>query len=147
MTEPVEFAPDYFVYAHGVVVTKKFKKPRELRPANRKGYAGINYIVNGQRKSICVHRLVAKYFLPKVGGKDFVNHINGVKSDNRVENLEWCTLKENSRHARDAGLLKTTLTREIADKIQVAEGFHKDIAKKYGTTRRNVSKIKQGVRW
>ena len=64
-----------------------------------KGYAmtGIN-LGNGE-KLVLVHRLVAKSFIPNPDGKPFVNHINGVKDDNRVENLEWCTARENSLHA------------------------------------------------
>lgn len=55
--------------------------------------------------TIIIHRAVAEYFLEKEIGKNMVNHKNGVKTDNRVENLEWCTAKENCNHAKLLGLI------------------------------------------
>lgn len=68
------------------------------------GYAMVNLNKNGQLREHYVHRLVAENFLLHFKGKDWVNHINGIKSDNRVENLEWCTPGENNEHARNTGL-------------------------------------------
>jgi hypothetical protein len=58
---------------------------------------------DGRWKPTLVHRLVAEAFIPKIDGKDQVNHKNSDKRDNCVSNLEWCTCAENIRHSIDAG--------------------------------------------
>lgn len=66
------------------------------------GYYMVSLWINGVEEKHYVHSLVANEFLDKVGGKTYVNHKNGIKTDNSVENLEWCTQKENVVHARDS---------------------------------------------
>lgn len=69
---------------------------------NRKGYQTYKQVclsVNGKTKYSMVHRLVAEAFIPKIPGKDLVNHIDGNKHNNVVENLEWVTSSENVRHS------------------------------------------------
>jgi hypothetical protein len=64
-----------------------------------KGYRKVKLSKDGVEKSIRVHRLVAETFLSNPEAKSEVNHINGIKNDNRVENLDWCTSSENTIHA------------------------------------------------
>lgn len=69
---------------------------------NNKGYQTYKQVcfsVNGIHKYFLVHRLVAEAFIPKPKGKDFVNHKDGNKHNNRVDNLEWVTQKENVEHS------------------------------------------------
>lgn len=76
---------------------------RELTYAlNNRGYLSVGV----RRKTHMVHRLVAQAFIPNPEGKPFVNHIDGNKLNNSVENLEWCTAAENNSHARLTGLHK-----------------------------------------
>lgn len=63
------------------------------------GYFRVVLCKNNVKTRYMVHRLVADAFIPKIDGKLFVNHINGIKNDNSVENLEWCTQEENEQHA------------------------------------------------
>ena len=70
-----------------------------------RGYLMFIICKNGTRKTIKVYWAVAKAFIPNPENKKEINHINGIKTDNRVENLEWVTHKENMQHAILTGLI------------------------------------------
>ena len=85
---------------------KTRKKPHILKDAdNGKGYRYVTISVSKKRNNHYVHRLVAEFFLPNPKNLPVVNHINGNKADNRVENLEWCTQADNLAHAVATGLI------------------------------------------
>ena len=98
------YSGNYLVYDDGRVysnISHKFLKP----DVDKIGYMQVS-LFDENRKKIRekVHRLVAKYFLRNDMNFPQVNHKDGDKSNNNVENLEWCTAYHNNKHARDTGL-------------------------------------------
>lgn len=91
---------DYYVSINGDVFSKKKKEFRKLKATpHTGGYMKLKLINdNGKRCDCYVHRLVATAFLEKKSKDVEVNHKNGDKTDNRVENLEWITRRDNIIH-------------------------------------------------
>jgi len=69
--------------------------------SNSRGYLHVILQKEGARQTISVHQIIARTFIPNPENKPTVNHKNGIKKDNRVENLEWATHSENERHKFD----------------------------------------------
>lgn len=102
---------NYFVSDMGRILTTSYKGgygTRVMKPSpNPGGY--LTTVVGGKART--VHRLIAETFIPNPEKKETVNHKNGIKTDNRVENLEWMTRSEQLQHAWDTGLQKAGISR------------------------------------
>lgn len=74
----------------------------------RQNYYAVKLYKNKSKKNIPIHKLVAKTFIENPENKPCVNHKDGNKLNNNVENLEWCTHSENTKHAYNMGLEKVS---------------------------------------
>ena len=151
---------DYFISKNGNV-SNKLGYNICLRE-RKDGYVVVCLYINKKDKYFYLHRLLAETFIPNPEGKKFVNHINGNKSDNRVENLEWCTASENSKHAFDNGLLSNPVLKgedhgmsklsqsdinEIRHRYKTENIYQSTLADIYGVGQSHISRIIRGESW
>lgn len=150
------FQSEFSVYPNGKIYSHRKNKfvPSHF---NKYGYEVVRLYdrEKGKAFNLKVHRLVAEAFCdpPKLQ----VNHINGDKTDNRKENLEWVTHGENQRHAYKIGLQKSLkgeghkwskLTEKQVRKIKFSEkGSQGQIAKKYNVSQPCINEIKNNKTW
>lgn len=121
------------------------------------GYGMVNV---GGLNSVSVHRLIAGAFIPNSNGLPCVNHKNGIKTDNRIENLEWVTYSDNTKHSYKIGLQKPQRgtahvnavlddlsVRVIREAYELNMGTQSQIAKYFGISQQHVSDIINKRRW
>ena len=145
----IEGFPNYQVSNHGRVKNKKTGKILKPYKTNR-GYLTVGFWVNGKKKRLLVHRLVAAAFIPNTENLPEVNHANGCKTDNNVANLEWSTGSQNIIHAYQTGIRKTKLSKEQVIEIRklIKQGLtHRQIGSIFGVSHTTIGEIKRCKLW
>lgn len=147
----------YMVNRKGEIFSlpKKTRKGiRKLKPL-KQVYEMVDLCKDGEAKKYTVHRLVAKAFIPNHENKEQVNHINGNKFDNRVENLEWCTRSENQLHSTRIGLRTAKGVKNSQSKLKEHEVIeiykskesNKYLSEKYKISIPSISGIRNNKDW
>lgn len=149
----------YFVNDLGDIFSYPKKTRKEIRKLKvqltNSGYYIVDLCKNGKVKKHLIHRLIASSFLENNDNKKQVNHINGIKTDNSLSNLEWCTASENQKHSIKTGLRsakgmknsQSKLTDDIVIKIFNEKDLCKNISKKYNISIPTISDIKRQHTW
>ncbi len=148
----------YFATIDGKIFSypKKTRKGiREIVPHKGSNYNLIDLCKDGKIKKYLIHRLIAETFIPNPDNKPQVNHIDGNKRNNRVDNLEWCTASENQKHSISIGLRtckgeknsQSKINAEVALSIFKDKRQYKEISKQYNVSIPTVSDIKRGYSW
>lgn len=151
--------PDYLVSSEGrLLSTKRDIHELKLRKTQC-GYWGTTLKVDGKRVDVTIHRLVAESFIPNPFDKSQVNHKDGNKNNNSVENLEWVTPSENQIHAFLQGLSnqangedhynhKLSENQVLEIRSLFSKGWNKTaLSIKYNVSRANIRKIIQRKTW
>jgi hypothetical protein len=94
----VKIYDNYILYSDGRVWSLRRNWFLQLQD-NGHGYKMVPITINGKTKFKYIHRLVGIFFIPNPKNKPWINHKDGIKSNNDYSNLEWSTIKENCQHA------------------------------------------------
>lgn len=99
----------YYITTTGELFNSKTGNWLKGQYNKKNGYKSYNISIDGEHHRLYAHRMVAETYLPRIEGKTEVNHIDGNKKNNNLENLEWVNSKENKIHAKKIGLYDNNL--------------------------------------
>jgi hypothetical protein len=133
-------------------------RERILKPfLDRNGYFMVNLVIENKSITSKIHRLVADVFIENKEDKPQVNHLNGIKTDNKVGNLEWTTRSENMKHAFKIGLCSNAGEKNPSSKLnieQVAEirklikkYSRKELARKFNVSYSTIVNVVKFNNW
>lgn len=142
----------------GNVKSLKNNKLLKTRIRKNDGYVDIKLSKNGKSTRFLLHRLIAIAFIDNPNNKSQINHKNGLKNDNRIENLEWCNNSENAKHAENNNLRSHEGIKNSHAKLNeldikfikywLSKNFKSvDIAKHFNITPAQIGHIKHGRSW
>lgn len=137
--------PEYKVSNIGRVKSIKFNKERILKTQNVNGYQRVILFSDGKYKNMYIHRLLAEAFIPNPDNLPEVNHRNEIKTDNRLENLEYCDAKYNMNfgtRTQRAAKSKSKPVRCIETNIIYPSS--KEVQRKLGFAQGNISNCCNG---
>lgn len=120
----IEIAPNYAVDVDGKIYNRKTGNALAQR-LNRDGYLVVELWKENKKTVYTVHRFVAKAFIPNPDNLPCVNHKDGNKANNKVENLEWVTYSQNTIHAFELGLMKAKQGEDVHNSVLTEEQVHK----------------------
>jgi hypothetical protein len=144
----------YIITENGNVIS--LISGKKLKPHYVGGYLRISLVTNTGRKAFLVHRLVASVYLPQSVLLDEVNHINGIKDDNRLGNLEWSNRRKNTDHALINNLYKSgeklpqsKLTRFDVETINnlLKSKTQKEVSAIMGVSRSTINRVALKKSW
>ena len=164
----IEDCPEYFIREDGLVWSTKSSKFLKSNVLKANGYLALKLRVDGVVVPKTIHRLVAIYFIPNPELKATVNHKDGVRTNNSIDNLEWNTYSENNQHSwdilggdkrRSRTVLQVTginnpsskLTdqnvRDIRLEYSKGSTSWRKLAIKYNVTKTTISSLLSGKTW